>query len=222
MKWALVGMVDMNVKQKLFVNKKDCCGCGACKNICSSNAISMVQDEDGFLYPQIDGNLCIGCGVCEHVCSYQRSTELRMPQIVYAAASLNAEMLRKSSSGGIFSVLANEVLSDGGKVYGAAYIYNWERELYVSHIGIDSPEQLWRLQGSKYVHSDIALTYQEAEKDLKEGRKVLFSGTPCQIDGLKRVSAQGLRAAVDSGYCLSWSAQQPSFCRLHSPFGRKI
>lgn len=175
----------MDVKQRLFANKEDCCACGACKNVCPTNAISVLSDEDGFLYPSINGDICIDCGLCSRVCNYQQTSEMRTPQKVYAATSLNAETLSRSSSGGIFAVLADAVLSDGGKVYGAAYNYNKEQELYVSHIGIDSYEQLWRLQGSKYAHSDIGLTYQEVERDLKAGRKVLFSGTPCQIDGLK-------------------------------------
>ena len=169
----------------MHVDKESCCGCGACKNACPASAILMIADEDGFLYPQINNDLCINCGLCESVCAYQKETALRMPQAAYAATCLDAEILRRSSSGGIFAVLANSILADGGKVYGAAYHYSEEQETYVAHIGIDSREHLWRLQGSKYAHSDIAQTYQEAEQDLKAGRKVLFSGTPCQIDGLK-------------------------------------
>lgn len=175
----------MDGKMKILVNKENCCGCSACKNACPTKAISMTPDEDGFFYPQINSDVCINCGLCARVCSYQRTTELKMPQAAYAATCLDTKMLRRSSSGGIFAVLANAVLTDGGRIYGAAYNFNQEQGLYVSHIGIDSHEQLWRLQGSKYAQSDIALTYQEAERNLKSGRKVLFSGTPCQIDGLK-------------------------------------
>lgn len=175
----------MDVKPGLFEKKENCCGCGACKNACPTGAIVMQPDEDGFLYPQINSAACINCGVCARVCFYQQTTELSPPQSVYAATCLHTEILQKSSSGGIFAVLAKAILADGGSVYGAAYTYNQEQGLYVSHIGIDSAEELWRLQGSKYVHSDIMLTYREAEQDLKAGRKVLFSGTPCQIDGLK-------------------------------------
>lgn len=94
----------------LFDDKKDCCGCGACMNVCPKNAIRMAEDEVGFVYPEIDQNLCVGCGVCKKACGYQMQPLMQKSEAVYAAASNNDNLLRKSASGGAFAVLAENVL----------------------------------------------------------------------------------------------------------------
>ena len=104
----------------LFDDKKDCCGCGACMNVCPKNAIRMAEDEVGFVYPEIDQNLCVGCGACKKACGYQMQPLMQKSEAVYAAASNNDNLLRKSASGGAFAVLAENVLKKGGVVYGAA------------------------------------------------------------------------------------------------------
>ena len=104
----------------LFDDKKDCCGCGACMNVCPKNAIRMAEDEVGFVYPEIDQNLCIGCGACKKACGYQMQPMMQKSEAVYAAASNDDNLLRKSASGGAFAVLAENVLKKGGVVYGAA------------------------------------------------------------------------------------------------------
>lgn len=104
----------------LFDDKKDCCGCGACMNVCPKNAIRMAEDEVGFVYPEIDQNLCVGCGACKKACGYQTQPLMQKSEAVYAAASNNDNFLRKSASGGAFAVLAENVLKKDGVVYGAA------------------------------------------------------------------------------------------------------
>ena len=110
----------------LFEDKKDCCGCGACFNACPKKAISMVEDEYGFKYPQINDELCIKCGLCKKVCGYQNLPEKYTSRKVYAAASKDDNVLKKSASGGAFTVLASKVIKDGGVVYGAALPLNME------------------------------------------------------------------------------------------------
>lgn len=169
----------------LFEDKKDCCGCGACMNGCPKNAIQMIEDEVGFVYPKINQDLCIGCGICKKVCGYQMRPLMQNSRAVYAAASTNDNLLRKSASGGAFAVLAQNILLKGGVVYGAALSLE-NGKLEPKHLRIDTVDRLTELQGSKYVHSAIGDTYTQAKKDLLAGKKVLFSGTPCQIAGLRQ------------------------------------
>lgn len=170
----------MNTIEEL--DKKECCGCSSCVQKCPASAISMVSNEEGFLYPLIDKEKCINCGLCSKVCPQLKEIKKQEEEYpkAYAMYNKNEEELLKSSSGGIFSCLANYVLENGGAVFGAAY----DDELNVNHIKIESKEDLNKLRSSKYVQSNINNTYKEAEKLLKENRMVLFSGTPCQISGL--------------------------------------
>lgn len=167
----------------LYEKKQDCCGCGACKNVCHRDAISMVADEDGFLYPEIDAQLCVECGACQKVCGYQNLPDRSRPIACYAAAAKDEAILRQSSSGGVFAVLATQCLRASGVVYGAEMISR-DGEMSIQHSRVDDEESLPLLQGSKYVQSNIEYTYREAKKDLQAGRYVLYSGTPCQIAGL--------------------------------------
>lgn len=168
----------------LFEEKEDCCGCGACMNICPKKAIHMVEDKDGYLYPEIDQYLCVQCGKCKSVCVYQNGMQRSAPIQVKAAMNLNTDQLNKSSSGGIFSVLAESVLEKKGVVYGAGYSRK-DSELIVKHLRIDSFDTLKLIQGSKYTQSVIDDAYSLVKRDLISGSKVLFSGTPCQVAGLK-------------------------------------
>lgn len=164
----------------LFDKKEKCCGCSACMNACPKNAIAMQEDEYGFLYPQIDRDLCIKCGACQRACHFQHKAETNVPLQTFAACARSKSILKSSASGGAFAALATKTLSMGGMVFGAAFDEAWK----VCHIGIESAEELYRLQGSKYVQSSVGTTYQQVKSLLKEGRHVLFSGTPCQIAGL--------------------------------------
>lgn len=163
-------------------DKKDCCGCHACATICAKHCITMQSDEEGFLYPVVDKDACTDCGLCEKVCPVINQDEPRKPLKVYAAKNKNEEIRRQSSSGGIFTLLAERVIVEGGVVFGARFDENWD----VIHSWTDTVEGIAAFRGSKYVQSTIGDTYREAREFLKQGRKVLFSGTPCQIAGLKK------------------------------------
>lgn len=171
-------------KITLFTEKSQCCACGACLNICPKNAIKMQNDEYGFPYPIIDEDKCIKCGACKKVCAFQHTEEKNIPKEVYAASREDNEKIRKSASGGIFAVFAEYVLSHEGVVFGAAMRYK-EGRLVPEHIEVKEIEQLDEILGSKYIQSSIGTTYKLSKKYLNEGKLVLFSGTPCQIAGLK-------------------------------------
>ena len=169
----------------LFHDKKECCGCGACMNACPKSAIRMAEDEHGFVYPQINEELCIGCGACAKACLYQNRPDFHTVQSVYAAATKDDAVLKQSASGGAFPVFAGEVLNHGGVVYGCASVSE-NGTLEPRHIRIDKAEEIPLLQGSKYVQSEIGDAYQKVKQDLLLEKDVLFTGTPCQIAGLKQ------------------------------------
>ncbi|MDO5396829.1 MAG: Coenzyme F420 hydrogenase/dehydrogenase, beta subunit C-terminal domain [bacterium] len=143
----------------------------------------MKPDEYGFIYPEIDYNKCISCGRCVKACQYKAPHFCSGEPKVYAAWVKDDELLKKSASGGIFAGVAKNILENGGVVFGSAIIYE-NGKLKVKHIEIQNVKDLYKLQGSKYVQSDIGNTYKEAKRYLEKKRKVLFSGTPCQISGL--------------------------------------
>lgn len=168
----------------LYESKRDCCGCGACMNICSQAAIRMHPDENGFLYPAIQHSLCLECGACKKVCRFARPDGDAPPEVSYAAAARSEQILKKSSSGGVAAVLSQEVVRRGGVVYGAALLEE-DGTLVPRHIRAENARELALLQGSKYVQSDLGYTYRQVRADLLEHRTVLFTGTPCQVAGLK-------------------------------------
>ena len=174
----------MKNKVILFNKKEDCCACGACFNICPKNAIEMVTDEYGFKYPKINDKKCINCNACKRVCAYQYVEEKNRPIAVFVSARKDSEKIMKSASGGIFATLAEKVLNEKGIVFGSALVEE-NNVLEIKHIYIDRLKDLSKLVGSKYVQSDINIAYKKAKMFLTEGRKVLFSGTPCQVAGLK-------------------------------------
>lgn len=167
----------------LVKSEKECCGCGACYHSCSKNAISMVENDEGFIYPQIDENLCINCGKCLKVCMFKGRVWKKTLGETYAAHATNID-LKESASGGLFTSLAESVLSEGGLVYGCAMLYE-NGELSPRHICISNQEELRKLKGSKYVQSELNDIYVDVRSKLEEKNIVLFSGTPCQIMGLK-------------------------------------
>ena len=165
-----------------ITDNKDCCGCHACASVCARHSITMQEDNEGFLYPVVDTSTCTDCGLCEKVCPVINQDAPRKPQKVYAAKNRDEEIRRQSSSGGIFTPLAEAVIRDGGVVFGAKFDKEWN----VIHAWTDTIEGIADFRGSKYVQSAIGNTYREAREFLKQGRKVLFSGTPCQIAGLRK------------------------------------
>lgn len=166
------------------VEKGECTGCCACVNVCPEMCITMMADQYGFLIPQIDISKCIDCGKCIRTCPTVKERRIRSKGIGgFLGIGKDKELLLNSASGGIFSSLANQFLQDGGVVYGC----EMDKELgewVARHIKIDSCDELKKLQGSKYVQSYIGKTYSNVRDDLKAGLQVLFSGTPCQCDGL--------------------------------------
>ena len=172
------------VNQIEILNKKDCCGCSACAQACVKKCITMRTDYEGFTYPEVDLSTCVQCGLCKKACPIINADSNSNEMLHYPAyaAFADAENVRlRSSSGGIFTLLAENVLHKGGMVFGAAF----DDEFMVSHIGIEHIEEITRLQGSKYLQSRIGNTYYEAKVALDAGRQVLYSGTACQIAGLK-------------------------------------
>lgn len=174
-----------NKKIKLAESKENCCGCNLCKQICPVDAITMELDEYGFLYPSINQKKCIRCNKCVSHCMFsnkEKKDGFEAPD-TYAAVNKNKVTLKKSASGGVFSALAENIISCGGVVFGAA-MEVFDGHLKAKHIYIEKIAEIGRLQGSKYVQSEIGESFEKAKKFLIEGRMVLFSGTPCQIDSL--------------------------------------
>lgn len=166
-----------------IVNKSYCCGCTACESICGVGALSMVPDKLGFVYPTIDVDKCIDCGLCQRVCSFKSlipSLDKRFP-LFYAARHRNVNEVERSRSGAVFVALSDWILNNGGSVYGAALTDTFE----VFHKRVTTFAERDSLRGSKYVQSDISGIYKQVKYDLINGMKVLFSGTPCQVSGLK-------------------------------------
>lgn len=158
-----------------------CTGCGACSSGCPKGAIRMAPDREGFLYPEVtDG--CVQCGHCAHVCPVQKQREHRTAPQVFAVWNRDESVRQASTCGGAFSALAEYVLEGGGVVFGAAL----DENLRVVHTAVKNVHDLSRLRGMKPVQSDTGDAYQQVRLYLDQGRQVLFSGTPCQVDGLYR------------------------------------
>ncbi len=171
-----------NDKMPRLPDSDRCCGCTACYAVCPVRAISMRPDAEGFLQPVVAESVCIKCGRCEKVCPVLNPGAPRTPLAVYAAKAKDDGLRRISSSGGIFSLLARKVFEDGGVVYGAAFEDGTHKVVHkrvVDEAGLDD------LRGSKYVQSELGDTFHRIREDLKEGRKVLFSGCPCQVAGFR-------------------------------------
>lgn len=162
-------------------DKKLCCGCNACVQRCPKQCISVQKDEEGFLYPIVDLSICIDCGLCEKVCLVLNQGSERNPIEVFAAVNKDDSIRMQSSSGGIFTALAEQIIQEKGVVFGARFDEKWE----VKHDYTETIEGLKAFRGSKYVQSRIGDTFSKAEFFLKAGRKVMFTGTPCQIAGLR-------------------------------------
>jgi Coenzyme F420-reducing hydrogenase, beta subunit len=163
-------------------DKSKCCGCSACVQRCPKHCIVMVEDSEGFLYPKADANMCVGCGLCGKVCPVIDKGRKQEPLEVFAALNPDEEIRLKSSSGGVFTQIAEKVIEKRGVVFGARFNERWE----VVHDYVETKEGIKMFRGSKYLQSRIGDNYKVVEAFLKEGRAVLFSGTPCQIAGLRR------------------------------------
>lgn len=178
----------------MFCEKNKCTGCFACYNICPKNAIQMIEDDNGFIYPKIDSEKCIKCGLCRKICPAINEVELKEPLQCFAMQAKNSEILGNSTSGGAAAVFSRFIIKNGGIVYGATFEQNFK----IQHVRIDSLDQLEKIKGSKYVHCYINNTYSMIKKDLQSDKKVLFTGTPCQVAGLKKY----LMKEFENLYCI--------------------
>lgn len=165
----------------MTVDFEKCTGCGACVQSCPKQCISWTEGEFRFKYPQIDKDICVNCGICERVCPIDKVLQTPTTQKAYAAVHKDYQVLAKSTSGGAFTAIADVVFAQDGIVYGVAMMDNMQ----VKHIRTSNKEEFAVLRSSKYLQSDTGNTYQMVEQDLKQGKTVLYSGTPCQIDGLR-------------------------------------
>lgn len=168
-----------------------CCGCGACEQICPKHCITMISDEEGFWYPKIDIGSCIECRKCEQVCPFLDTKKQGSLKETYAAVYRNEEIRFHSSSGGLFSAISEVIEEKEGVIYGAYFSDDFKSVLH-------GKNSVKKLRTSKYVQSLMGNTYVEAENDLKQGKQVLFTGTPCQIAGLK----QYLKVEYDNLLCI--------------------
>lgn len=161
--------------------KESCCACGACVNICPKSSIIMVEDHEGFLYPRVNKETCVDCSLCEQVCPILNKQSSNQPIQVLAAKNRDKEIQYQSTSGGVFTLIAQQVIKEGGIVFGAIFDDKWE----VQHDCIETEEKLNLLRGSKYVQSRTEDSFRKVESFLKQDRLVLYSGTPCQVSGLR-------------------------------------
>jgi len=180
MKHCLDGMEKKN-HIRAALSMEECTSCSACANSCPVDAIRMTEDKDGFLKPAVNFVKCLNCGKCVRACGVLNATFTNRQQPVALAVMAEDDLRAVSSSGGAFTRLAEKTLREGGVVFGAAFTDDFK----VEHIEVTDPEDIAKLRGSKYYASRIGDSYRKVKKYLEEGRKVLFSGVPCQISGLR-------------------------------------
>ena len=184
-KWLLESIsYKEEVSKDKFIkidDKELCCGCSACYSVCPKNAISMVRDEEGFLYPKVDKDKCINCGLCKKVCPILNKQKFNdYEQKGYIFQYSNPTIRKESTSGGAYTALAEYVLENNGVVYGVAL-----DNFYVKDIRVTDKKELYKFRNSKYVQSDKNDTFKQVKKDLDNNKLVLYSGTVCEIEGLK-------------------------------------
>lgn len=164
-------------------DKDNCCGCGVCEQLCPKSAITMETGNLGFLYAKVNMETCINCGLCEKVCPFDvtDNTVAQQPQ-AYAIRHKDCDVVKKSRSGGFFTAISDVILQNGGTVYGAVLT----EQMLVEHKRAESSAERNQMRGSKYAQSNIDKICKAVKQDLKDGRQVLFSGTPCQVEAIAR------------------------------------
>lgn len=169
----------------VYDKKENCCGCTACKSICPTKAIQMIPDQEGFLYPEINQELCIDCGRCRKVCPFLNSIrvddKLDKP-FVYAVKQKDFETRMQSTSGGVYTSISNVVLDKSGSIYGVKFDKNFK----VIHSKAIDNKGRNKFRGSKYVQSDLGDIFNQIQNELKSGQIVFFTGTGCQVAGLRK------------------------------------
>ncbi len=173
-----------------IVNKIDCCGCCACVNSCPQNCIEMRVDNEGFVYPFINSNECINCNICERVCPILNNSEelKKTPPKGYIVQNKDDAVLMESTSGGAFTAIAKWIIKRNGVVFGVELQQDlYARPSAAHHVWIEKEDDLCRFRNSKYLQSFVGdNTLKQVRLFLEQGRYVCFSGTPCQIEGVKR------------------------------------
>lgn len=164
-----------------LADKKDCCGCSACADACPKGCITMVADSEGFVYPQIDKSKCVDCSACITACPIKKFRKPNNESNAFACINKDEEIRRKSTSGGVFTPLAQEIVESGGVVIGASF----DKDFQVVHTCVENADELYKFRSSKYVQSNTTGIYRKTKDLLLQGREVLFSGTPCQVYALK-------------------------------------
>ena len=190
-------------------NKGDCCGCTACYAVCPTDAIYMKADEEGFLYPQIDGDKCIQCNACVKSCPLkdeQKDSDAKETNAFYALKNKNSETVLSSTSGGAFTAFSDFILENGGVVYGVIF----DKELNALHSRAETKEERDAMRTSKYLQSDMKDTFKQAKCDVENGKLVLFTGTPCQIAGLKKFLKKDPTDRMDLSDAFLWNDQSIS------------
>lgn len=166
-----------------IIKNQECCGCGACSNICPTNAISMQLDHEGFPYPQIDADKCIQCQNCTLVCPMlHKSTKEKEVLRAFACHALDNKLREKSTSGGLFATIAEYFIEE---MDGIAYGVRFDEHYKAVYCSADRKEQITSMQGSKYVQADTENVYREIQNNLENQQHVLFTGMPCQVEALK-------------------------------------
>ena len=166
---------------EILEEREKCTGCGACVNSCPKGCISFKLNKDGFYYPVVNDKECVLCNKCKAVCPILNEQKKHSSLTLYSAYSMDNDSILHSSSGAIFPLIAKHIIDLQGVVFGAAFSQDFTK---VEHVCVQRVEDVVKLQSSKYVQSDIGLSYRLAKQFLDDGRYVLFSGTPCQIAGL--------------------------------------
>ncbi len=182
-------------KKRIICNVDDCIGCAACYHTCPHHAIEMKKNQEGFLVPEIDFSKCTSCNLCRNVCPVLKGDKKKIYDAeCYAVKNKDKKVVEKSSSGGVFSLLAATILKKGGFVYGVSF-----QDGRTQHIRIDNEDELFKIQGSKYTQSSMVEILPQIKKDLASDQLVLFSGTACQVSALKSF----LRKDYPNLYCVS-------------------
>ncbi len=173
---------------ELYEKKEECCGCGACADVCEAGAVHMVSDIEGFYYPCIEEELCVNCGKCRQVCPIKKQSTTEYDNKFFGVRAKDDTLRYSGSSGGIFSVLAEYVLGHNGVVYGAGY----NGSMQVVHREASDRKELEKIKKTKYVQSSMGGVYRRIKEQAEKGRWILFCGTPCQ--------AHALRLFLDADY----------------------
>ena len=199
--------------------KENCTGCGMCANLCSKQAIKMLEDKYGFVYPSIDNSLCVGCNLCRSKCpANQNISRCCNIKKVYAAWNKNSKIRKNSTSGGVFSAIASNFIKGGGYVVGVV----WDDSFLPEHVLTNDENDIVKFQGSKYSQSNTGKIYHTIKEKILEGEKVLFSGTPCQVAALKSFVGREHEKLYTIDLVCHGVPSNQALMKHYSSFGKEI